>query len=324
MTAAVLLSGCAVTSETPNALIPKGPAAEEIAGLWWVMLGVGTIVYLVVLGLLFLAIWRGRRDPTGPENWWGRNSRAFILSAGVIFPVIILFGVYIITLGVLRSVSQSGDSQRNVIEVIGHQWWWEVNYPEQDFRTANELHIPVGEKVQVRLRSADVIHSFWVPQLSGKLDLIPGRTNTLWVEADSPGEYWGLCAEFCGTQHAKMLFVVVAQPRQSYERWLTEQQEAAREPTAEAARLGRDLFMEGECADCHTIRGTEAAGDLGPDLTHFARRLTLGAGAAPNNRGHLAGWIADPHGLKPGNFMPATKLTGEELNTLVAYLETLE
>jgi cytochrome c oxidase subunit 2 len=213
---------------------------------------------------------------------------------------------------------------RLVIEVIGHQWWWEVNYPDQGFVTANEIHIPVGEPVQVQLIAADVIHSFWVPELHGKLDLVPGQTNTLWLEADTVGEYRGLCAEFCGIQHAKMLFVVVAEPREEFDAWAAAQQEPAPQPAGELAQQGLVVFTDAGCNDCHTVRGTAAEGELGPDLTHFASRLTIGAGVYPNDRETLASWVLDPHTLKEGNLMPATSLSETELEALLAYLELLE
>jgi cytochrome c oxidase subunit 2 len=216
------------------------------------------------------------------------------------------------------------DEDALTIEVIGHQWWWEVRYPEQQLVTANEIHIPVGQPVTLKLTSADVIHSFWVPELHGKRDLIPGRVNDFWLQADEAGDYWGLCAEFCGTQHAKMLFVLVAEPPEMFEQWVAAQQTAAAEPTDTLTQQGFDIFMEAECGTCHQIRGTPASGDFGPDLTHFASRLTLGAGAARNTRGTLAGWVVDPHGIKPGNLMPSSDVSGKDLQPLLAYLESLE
>jgi cytochrome c oxidase subunit 2 len=189
--------------------------------------------------------------------------------------------------------------------------------------TANYIHIPAGVPVRVHLGSQDVIHSFWVPELHGKLDMIPGQTNSFWLQADNPGEYKGICAEFCGTQHAKMLFLVVAQPPDEFAAWLEQQQQPAAVPAEPLAQQGLQVFLTGGCVECHAVRGTDATGNLGPDLTHIASRRTLGAGILPNNPGNLGGWIADPQHIKPGNLMPDSPLTGEELQALLAYMATL-
>jgi cytochrome c oxidase subunit 2 len=211
-----------------------------------------------------------------------------------------------------------------VVEIVGHQWWWEVRYSEEGVTTANELHIPVGRPVAIELTSADVIHSFWVPELAGKLDALPDGTNTLVIEAEEPGEYRSECAEFCGLQHAQMGLVVVAEPTEQFSSWVAGQQQPAQEPADETARRGRDVFAEAGCGSCHTVQGTEAEGADGPDLTHVARRPTIGAGAAPNAPDDLAAWVADPHTVKEGVAMPAADLTDEELEAVVAYLETLQ
>lgn len=321
----LFIVGCSTTAVTPNALNPQGSAAARIAELWWIMLGLGSLVYLMVVGLLVFGLWRKRplSSPTSASHT-SRRSRPFILIGGVLFPALILIIVFGFTLSVLADLNDMAEDDRLLVEVVGHQWWWEVNYPHQQFSTANEIHIPAGEPVQVKLNSADVIHSFWAPELHGKLDLIPGKTNTLWLEADEPGIYWGLCAEFCGIQHAKMLFVVVAEPREQFEDWLMAQQETAVSPQAPLAQQGQTLFMEVGCAECHRVRGAQAAGDLGPDLTHFADRQTLGAGIAPNTPDTLADWIINPHSLKEGNIMPATDLSEAELAAMLAYLQSLK
>jgi cytochrome c oxidase subunit II len=210
-----------------------------------------------------------------------------------------------------------------VIEVIGHQWWWEVRYPHEGIVTANEIHIPAGQPVTLRLTSDDVIHSFWVPELHGKLDLNPQQTNTLILQADQPGAYRGQCAEFCGIQHAKMALLVVAQEPAAYAEWVSAQQLVPPPPNTELTEFGQQVFLGSACVYCHTVRGTNATGVLGPDLTHLASRRTLAAATVPNTRGYLAGWIVDPHGLKPGNKMPPTDMSAEELQALLAYLESL-
>ncbi|HYD82403.1 MAG TPA: c-type cytochrome, partial [Opitutus sp.] len=190
--------------------------------------------------------------------------------------------------------------------------------------TANEIHVPVGRPVHLQLRSADVIHSFWVPRLHGKRDLIPGRDTSLWIRADREGEYRGVCAEFCGHQHAHMQFVVVAQPAEEFEAWLAQQRTAAREPTTERQKRGREVFFSATCVMCHTVRGTPAGSRVGPDLTHFGSRRTLAAAALPNERAELAKWVLDPQSVKPGVRMPPHAFETEDLEALLDYLESLE
>jgi cytochrome c oxidase subunit 2 len=210
---------------------------------------------------------------------------------------------------------------------VGRQWWWEIRYPEaipsNRVITANEIHIPVGVPVRVMLSATDVIHSFWVPQLGGKRDLIPGHDAETWLRADSAGTYRGQCAEFCGHQHAKMALVVVAEPRAEFDEWLARQRQAADSQLTPEQTAGRDVFMRSTCALCHGIRGTDAGGTVGPDLTHLASRGSIASGTLPNTREHLANWIRDPQGIKPGVKMPATPLTDAELQALVSYLGSL-
>lgn len=324
---AFCLLAVSCTEKTPAVFRPQGTAARQINDLWWLLLGLGAFTYLLVMALLLVALFR-RRSPYQRQKTTShsddRNGRRLVWAGGVIFPAVVLVVVYGFTLNVLSHLFITENPDNLVVEVIGHQWWWEVHYPGQQIVTANEIYIPAGEDVIFKLTSADVIHSFWVPELHGKMDLIPGKTNTWQLHAEQPGDFWGLCAEFCGTQHAKMLFLVVAVPPAEYERWLAARRAPAPSPTDPVAQDGLAVFLETGCGECHAIRGTEAVGDLGPDLTHIASRLTLGAGAVRNNRGNLAGWIADPHGIKPGNLMPTTEITGPELQALLAYMETLE
>jgi cytochrome c oxidase subunit II len=222
----------------------------------------------------------------------------------------------------MRANSEPPTPTELAIEVVGHDWWWEVRYP--DFVTANEIHIPVGRAVHVELRTADVIHSFWVPSLTSKFDLVPNQKNDLWLMADRAGEYRGQCAEFCGAQHAGMAFLVVAQPEGEFDQWMAGQAAPARTPTDALATRGQQVLEGTACASCHTVRGTTADGDVGPDLTHFGSRQFIGAGVAPNDPGWLGGWIANSQTVKPGNLMPPQPLAPEDLNALIAYLETLE
>jgi cytochrome c oxidase subunit 2 len=215
-----------------------------------------------------------------------------------------------------------------VVEVTAHQWWWELVYddhePSRVFRTANELHVPVGRPVLLKLKSDDVIHSFWVPNLHGKKDLIPGRISTMKFRADKPGVYRGQCAEFCGHQHAKMAFLVIAPEPAEYEAWAQAQRQPAKEPSNELQKRGQTVFLSSPCILCHTIEGTLAQARMAPDLTHLASRATIAAGTLPNSRGNLGGWILDPQGVKPGVAMPPTALGASDLHALLAYLESLQ
>ena len=326
--ALLLLSGC---TNAPSVLNPQGPAAARIAGLWWLLFGMAMAVLLVVVVFLALALFRRRRaprpaDPTtdvtaAPEP---RAGARVIVWAGIIVPAIILGIVYVATLWTMRALATPAIDQGLTIHVIGRLWWWEVQYPEQQFTTANEIHIPVDRPVRIVLSSPNVIHSFWVPELHGKMDLVPGQVNTMWIEASEPGVYLGECAEFCGTQHAKMQFLVVAQPPDEFAAWLAQQQQPARAPTDELAQQGHQVFLAANCINCHAIKGTDATGNLGPDLTHLASRRTLGSAIEENNVGNLSGWIVNPQHIKPGNLMPPAELSSVELQALLAYLATLK
>ncbi|RIK40435.1 MAG: cytochrome c oxidase subunit II [Chloroflexi bacterium] len=315
----LLLAGC---GEAPAVFEPRGPAARSIANLGWFLIVAGTIVYVAVMGIVAFALLRSRQREFGLHPSFGPR---MILFGGIVIPALILLAVYALTFNTLRALSTPAIDEALHIHVVGRQWWWEVQYPRQQFETANELHIPVGHPVLITLTSQDVIHSFWVPELHGKLDLVPGDVNTIWIQADEPGIYWGECAEFCGIQHANMRFLVVAEPEADYAAWLAAQQQPAAEPADAQAQQGLRVFLEADCIECHTIRGTNATGDLGPDLTHLVSRHTLGAGMLANNRGNLGGWIADPQHIKPGALMPpAQDLTGPDLQALLAYLATLK
>ncbi len=317
---ACVLTGC---GDSPAMFDAAGPAAQEINRLWWLLFGLGSAVYVVVVGYLLLALYR-RRQPLADGGLAEGGSTRTVIWGGIIIPALILLVVYGFTVRTLWALSPRGTADELVIEVIGHQWWWEVHYPEQAVITANEIHIPVGQPVRIELSSVDVIHSFWVPELHGKLDMIPGSTNTFWLEADRPGEYWGLCAEFCGTQHARMLFLVIALPDPEFDQWLVAQQQPPAPPTDEVALQGQQLFLETACAQCHAVAGTPANGRLGPDLTHMASRRTLAAGVLENNPGNLGGWLIDPQHIKSGSLMPSTLLRGDELQALITYLQTLK
>lgn len=313
----------AVYDQDPSMFDTAGPQAGRLAALGWTLSIAGTVVFLVVMGLLLWPLWRQRHAPPVDGPPAPVRERAWLLVGGAAVPALILAGVFVVTLATQRATASQGKPPVTV-EVVGHQWWWEIRYPHDSVRTADEIHIPVGVPVQVILRSSDVLHSFWVPNLAGKTDLITGTDNATWIQANRAGVWRGQCAEYCGMQHAHMAFSVVAQPEGEYRRWLASERAAARPPSDSAGLQGEQVFLAQPCRYCHMVRGTQAAGLVGPDLTHVASRLTLAGGALPNTRGNLAGWIENPHGIKPGVKMPAVPLTGPELQAVVAYLETLK
>jgi cytochrome c oxidase subunit 2 len=320
-------------AQLQDALTPAGPQAAHIFGLWQLMLLVCALVFLAILAAFSIALSRAPRadENTSPDVTAIRSPErkaVTIVSAALAVSAIALLGL--IVASVLTDRALVGLPLKNglVISVTSHQWWWEVTYedrePSRVFSTANEIHVPVGRPVVVKLQSDDVIHSFWVPNLHGKKDLIPGHTSTLQFQADTPGLYRGQCSEFCGYQHAKMAFLVFAQAPEEYERWAHAQRESARQPVTDVEQRGQRVFDSSPCMMCHTIQGTAAQGKTAPDLTHLASRSTIGAGTLPNTRGNIAGWILDPHAIKPGVKMPATALAPADLHALLAYLESLQ
>lgn len=318
--------GCG-DSGIQSALNPKSPQAAKVAFLWWVMLAVSTVVLLGVMFLLAAAVSRrSKSDNSGELS--PNQKRNLVLFGGVIIPVIVLFAFITHSVFVGRYTAAVPADAPVTIEIVGHQWWWDVRYKIKDrhlnVRTANEIHIPVGVQVKFVLESRDVIHSFWMPNFQGKTDLIPGRKNYTWVTATEPGVYRGQCAEFCGLQHAKMAFIVVAEPEEEFYEWLGQQVQPAREPTTPAQIRGREIFQTATCTMCHAIRGTTALAEVAPDLTHVGSRRTLAAGALPNTRGHLGGWLSNPQSVKPGSRMPNMYLSQEDLDALMEYLESLK
>jgi cytochrome c oxidase subunit II len=311
-------------------LASAGPGARHIEALWWLALAICLVVFLAVLAALAIAVWRAPRADAAhaPDlSFLAKPERgaAIAVVAAVGVSALLLILLTVASFVTDRALAKIGPPQLEIV-LTAHQWWWEAHYqhtdPSQNFVTANELHIPLGKPVLVRLKADDVIHSFWVPNLSGKKDLIPGRDATITVQADKAGTYRGQCAEFCGLQHAKMALLVTASD--NYEDWASEQRKPAREPSTAEQKRGRELFVNGRCAMCHSIQGTEANAQHAPDLTHFASRETLAAGAVPNRVGYLAGWILDPHGIKPGVNMPANPMAPDELHALLAYLGGLK
>jgi cytochrome c oxidase subunit 2 len=287
------------------------------------MLVGATVVFAVVMVLVLVAVLRRHagRAPGGSD----RRAKALVLTGGLVAPVVVLSVLFAFTIRTLPATSAPKQgSTALTVDVIGHQWFWEVRYPGTAAVTANEIHIPARTRVRLEVQTADVIHSFWLPRLNRKIDLIPGRTNSIVLEADEPGVYRGQCAEFCGLQHANMAFFVYADPAPRFRAWLREQARPRRAPTRAQSRTGEQAFLSEACAGCHTIRGTQADGEAGPDLTHAGSRATLASGTIPNTRAALTDWITDPQHVKPGNRMPALGLPQSEIAALVAYLEGLD
>jgi len=292
------------------------------------MLWTSATVFVAVLAAVALAVFRGTRNYSTVDASLP-TEKALTQSVGVAvgLTVAILIALLVSSVWTGRRVASLHASSAVTIAITGHQWWWEIEYedavPNRRVVTANELHIPTNRPVVLKVTSRDVIHSFWVPNLQGKRDLIPGYTTALWLQADRSGVFRGQCAEFCGMQHAHMSLDVVAESDREFEGWLEAMRQSEREPQDPTVRRGRDVFMQARCAGCHAIRGTDAAGQIAPDLTHIATRSTLGAGTLPNTPENLAAWVRDPQRVKPGNQMPANPLTADDLQALVAYLETL-
>jgi cytochrome c oxidase subunit 2 len=312
------VAGCAGPQ---SVLAPHGPQARAIAELWWIMAGGAVVIWLVVIGL---ALYAARTRARAHENFAGT---ALIVGGGVVLPLVVLSILLVYSFLLAREPAAiAGDGLR--IEVTGRQWWWEVRYfppgAAEPVVAANEVRLPVGQPVEVTLRAADVIHSFWIPNLAGKTDMIPGRANRMTIEAEAPGVFRGQCAEYCGGPHALMAFYAVAMTPPDFAAWLEREARPATVPKDEFLAEGADLFLSSGCGTCHTIRGTRAGGQLGPDLTHVGGRVSLGAGILPNNIGTIAGWIADTQHIKPDNLMPSFNgFSGRELRALAAYLESL-
>jgi cytochrome c oxidase subunit II len=402
--AAAALSALALAACSPrdSMTAPVGPEAADINALWWFILVLGTIVYVVVMALVAVPLWRSRRlrrrgevgraptdpaaggparreavdhpqveDPVSPEGEPrpqvadpGGGSRVdvgapgmlgtppaaiedeplavapdagdidpdadrrvrsrLLWLGGIILPTIILAVLLVATSMTGAAVSHVAEDEDLVIDVIGHKFWWEVSYPDHDIVTANELHVPTGQRVRLNLWTDDVIHSWWIPRVHGKVDMIPGSDNIMTFTVEEPGRYRGQCAEYCGVAHAQMAKFLVAQEPEEFDAWVEGQQQDAAEPETEEQLAGQQAYFEYGCADCHGIAGHGAVGEVGPDLTHLASRGSLAAGIVPNDRDHLAELIVDPWGVKAGNPMPPTNIPDDDLEVLLDYLEGLE
>ncbi len=354
----MVLAGCAPEAPTerttPSILDAHGTGAAIVRQEWWILLAAATAIFVLVVGLMLWAVMRQRNGHVGvpsdlhegvqatresgqgqvnsgqldmrdmPAEAHAGGGTRWIWLGGIAMPLVVLLGVFALTVTDIRALEAPPSKEVAALRINGHRWWWEVEYPDLGITTANQIYVPVGQAVKIELTSNDVIHSFWVPQLQFKRDLIPGQTNTVWLQADKPGVYRGLCAEYCGLQHAQMNFMVVALYPREYEQWVAHEGSDAAKPSEALAKAGQQVFLGKGCMYCHTVRGTPAAGWLGPDLTHLASRLTIAGGSLENNTGNLGGWILDPQHIKPGALMPATPLSGQELQELLAYLNGLK
>ncbi len=318
-----------------SALDPAGPQAGKIDILWWFFFWLLGAIFLTVILLLLWTLLK-RRGPEQaaklerthrPGERSEASTRRIVLSASVA-TVVILLVLITASVGTGKAISELKDKSNPItVEVTGNQWWWQIRYlnddPSQMVVTANEIHIPVGRPVQIKGLSNDVIHSFWVPMLHGKRDLIPSHTTTEWIAADHAGRFRGQCAEFCGLQHAHMSIWVVAEPQDRFDAWMQAQLQPAKAPDNPDEQRGEQVFLNNACVFCHQIRGTAASGQNAPDLTHFGSRLGIAANTVPNTKGNLAGWIVDPQSMKPGNHMATIAVHPTDLQPLIDYLESL-
>jgi len=312
-----------------SAVHPFGPQAARIAAVWWLMFWVSAAVFVLVVAFLLGAVFR---SPSSRERsaarGGGQKRMGAVVGGAAIATAVILVGFLVVDVSAGRALATAPAPPPLSIQVVGHQWWWEVHYPDpvasQAITTANEIHIPIGRPVEFDLASRDVIHSFWAPSLHGKKDLIPGHGSRLLVQADQPGTFHGQCAEFCGLQHANMGFLVVAQPEDEFQAWQAAQRQPAPVPADAVLARGQQVFLSVPCAMCHSVQGTPAWGQNGPDLTHVASRRLLAAGTMANTSENMSRWIADPHHLKPGTKMPPTALEPSDLQALTAYMESLK
>jgi cytochrome c oxidase subunit 2 len=321
-----------------SALNPGGVNAARIHGQWWFFVTITTSVYVLVMLVLLIALARRRaatddKPEIKPDPSRERRMKHVIIGALTV-TTLILFAFLIADFLTGRALSAVPENAMR-IKVVGHQWWWEIQYisipwepnggqPHGIFTTANEIHVPVGQPVYIELEARDVIHSFWVPRLNGKKDLIPGQNASTWIEADEPGTFRGRCAEYCGEQHANMQIWVVAEPRDKFDQWLQNARRSAPEPATERQSRGRQVFLSNSCILCHTVDGTMAHGALGPNLTHVASRQAIAAGALATTRDNLERWVTNPQRIKPGVRMPQNIIPPDDLQALLDWLQTLK
>jgi len=315
-----------------HVLHPAAPQAGNIEWLYWVIFGVLTAVFVLMIAGF---TWAGAKTGVATshplpimEDKEGDHRARWVVGLAMGVTVVTLFVILVISVVTGKRIHGPTSKNPVTIQVTARQWWWEITYPnpqaDQTITTANEIHVPVGAPIVVLTNSKDVIHSFWAPSITGKRDLIPGYSSAFWFQVDQPGTYHGQCAEFCGLQHAHMGFSVVAEPVDQFQAWQQQQLKAAAEPSTSEAVRGHDVFLTHACLMCHTIRGTDAGSHVGPDLTHIAGRNMIAAETLPNTVGALAGWIVDPQRIKPGTRMSPNPLAPDDLQALIVYLRSLQ
>ncbi|HZR05292.1 MAG TPA: cytochrome c oxidase subunit II [Candidatus Udaeobacter sp.] len=318
-----LPSAILLAADVVKALNPQSPQARAIFDLAIITAIVMAVIFVVVVAIVLYALLRfprwqeGERDP---EQGEGNNTIEIIWTA---VPLVIVTGLFVLSARTM-GISDPAPPPNPDLIIIGHQWWWEARYTKSGVIAANEIHIPVGKPIALKLDSADVLHEFWVPELARKITTVPGHPNHIWLQADKAGTYLGVCSEFCGTQHAWMHFLIIAEPQENFEAWESAQLAAAAPPVTENAKKGLALFEQMSCVNCHAIDGTIASARVGPNLTHFASRRQLGAGIVANTPKNLRRWLTDPQMVKPGAKMPDFKFTDEQVTELADYIETLK
>jgi len=331
--ASVFFSGCGYGNQ--SAINSAGIQSERLSSLWWIFLGLTATVYVIVMAILIFVFFRVRRagresDPDIKPDQIREKKVANIIKGAVAVTALIMFVLMITSFRAGLAMDKLSQAQGPVhIKVTGQQWWWQVEYiddqtPSNNVTTGNEIHIPVGRPIRVDLVSHDVIHSFWLPNLQGKKDLVPNYPTTLYFQADQPGIFWGQCAEFCGYEHAKMRFMVVAEPQEDFDRWDASAQQPSQTPSTDSQQLGQQIFLKSVCTQCHTVQGTPASGRVGPELTHVASKPYIASGSLQNNRDNLMSWISDPQAIKPGIRMPMNTYSQDDLNALVDYIQSLK
>jgi cytochrome c oxidase subunit 2 len=318
----LVLAGC---GGKQNTLAPASPQEHKISVLFWIMMAVAWAGFALIVGLLALG-WVHRKKEGLPFGRGDKTGTGLVIGLGVAMPIVLLTVLFVYSdLFVLNSTAApDARTTKRTVEIVGHQWFWEARYPGTDAVTANDIHIPAGVRVNTVVRTVDVIHSFWVPELNRKIDLIPGHRNTILLDASRPGTFRGQCAEFCGLQHANMSLVVYADPPARFRAWLANEAKPGREPSTPDEERGREIFLSHTCSGCHTIRGTSADGHIGPDLTHVGGRQDLAGLVLGNTPANMLRWIHDPQHIKPGVKMPDLHLAQDEERSVVAYLESLK
>jgi cytochrome c oxidase subunit II len=338
----LLLSGLALGSflflscgGRQSAVDAAGVQAQHLEDLWWLFFWVCVAVWIIVMAMLLIALSRNKRVDAGtapdvPGDPARERHAGYAVKGAVAVTLVVLFILMFVSFRAGRAIDTLSQAEGPLhIKVTGQQWWWQVEYvddaqPSNNVVAGNEIHVPVGRPVRIDLVSHDVIHSFWLPNLHGKKDLIPNYPTTIYFQADRPGIYWGQCAEFCGYEHAKMRFMVVAQSPEEYQSWYETAQRQAASPTTDSQKRGQQIFLTSVCAQCHTISGTTASATVGPNLTHVASKPYIASGSLENTHANLRSWITDPQAIKPGVKMPMNTFSEAELDALISYIESLK